>query len=119
MHQAIESARTINRRRHFRRSDCCDVQIQTIDAPLNDSEACSHFCVSHDVSASGIRLVADRPYPPDSKVLLTMECRQNGWTRIVSRVGSVVWTKQAPGAGHCQIGIRFTDVDAPEIEDLI
>ncbi|WP_242482192.1 PilZ domain-containing protein [Thiocystis violacea] len=115
MHQPTQATRTINRRRHSRRTDSCEVQIQTVDAPLTDSDACSHYCLSQDVSASGIRLIADHDYPVRSKLLLTMECREEGWTRITSRVGSVVWTKPDTSGQQCQLGIRFTDVDTPEL----
>lgn len=119
MRQPIQSSRTINRRRHFRREDCCEVQLQTIDAPPDASDACSHNCLSRDVSAGGMRLLADRPYSVDSKVLITMECRENGWTRITSRVGTVVWSKlDAPGT-HCQLGIHFTDIDSSDLEELV
>ena len=93
------------------------MQIQALDAPVSDSDACSHYCLSHDVSASGIRLVADHSYPLDTQVLLTMECRQNGWASIISRVGSVVWARPDESGQRCQLGIRFTDVDEAEVEE--
>ncbi|NEX23201.1 PilZ domain-containing protein [Thiorhodococcus mannitoliphagus] len=118
MHESLRSSRTINRRRYFRRADNCQVQIQSIDAPLSATDACSHYCVSKDVSSGGVRLLADHPYPISAKVLLTMECRENGWTRIISRVGSIVWTKPATTEEHCQLGIQFADVDSPELQAL-
>lgn len=113
---SLESTRTINRRRHFRREDNCEVQIQTVDTPVSDSDACSRHCLSRDISASGVRLHADHAYALGSKVLLTLEFSQNGWTQITSRLGSVVWAKPETSDARCELGIHFADIDAAEIE---
>lgn len=108
---SLESTRTINRRRHFRREDHCAVQIQTVDVQTTDSDACSRYCLSRDISASGIRLHADRCYTAGSKVLLTLESTENGWTQITSRLGSVVWTKLDASGARCELGVHFIDDD--------
>lgn len=115
MHESIRSSRTINRRRYFRRKDSCEVQVQAIDTTQSDVAGCSSACVSSDISPAGMRVLADRTYPVGSRVLLAMECRENGWIRIVSRVGCVVWSKVDATGERCQLGIQFDDVDSPEL----
>ncbi len=86
-----------------------------IDAQLDDSKACSRHCLSHDISASGVRLHADHCYERGSKVLLTLESRQNGWTQITSYTGSVVWAKLEASDTRCELGIHFIDSDDAEL----
>ncbi|NEV64444.1 PilZ domain-containing protein [Thiorhodococcus minor] len=115
MRESVHSSRTINRRRYFRRSDSCEVQVQAIDAAPTEPGGRSSPCISCDISPAGMRVLADRAHPVGSRVLLAMECRENGWIRIISRVGSVVWTKVDATDERCQLGIRFEDVDSPEL----
>ncbi len=116
--QSIQSVRTINRRRHYRESLGCEVQLQAIDTPFSSPGTCSYFCRSCDISASGIGLLADHSYPARTRVLLTMECKENGWTRIISRVGSVMWSQPGQTQNHCQLGIQFSDIDQTAEDDL-
>ncbi|MBK1718460.1 PilZ domain-containing protein [Thiocystis violacea] len=110
-----QSLHAINRRRHHRESMVCEVQLQAIDSAPSNADGGSHFCHSRDISASGARLSADQPYPVNTRVLMTIECKENGWTRITSRAASVVWAESGPSLGSCEIGIQFTE-DAAKVE---
>lgn len=107
----------INRRRHHREPMVCEVQLQAVDAPLHQADGGSHFCRSRDISDSGARLSSNLPYPINTRVLMTIECKEDGWTRITSRLASVVWTEFDPPQGRGELGIAFADLDPPKVEN--
>lgn len=113
--RAKRSNHMLNRRRHHRESMVCEVQVQTMNLSFQEPELGSHFCQSQDISASGVRLLAEHPYPVNTQVLMTLECKEQGWTRITSRVGSVVWSESESDHGQHQFGIQFTDADTDEL----
>ncbi len=98
-----------NRRRHPRVPVGCEVQLQPINTPYNNATGCSFESVSRDISAGGMRIWSDRPYPMNTRLLLAFECEALEWTGITSCVGSVVWIDPHPIEGRCLLGIRFGD----------
>ncbi len=57
-------------------------------------------------------LLARRHYPIHTRVLLTLECEDQGSSLITSRAGWVVWTGPPAEDGRRHIGIAFSEGDA-------
>ncbi|MBK5965677.1 hypothetical protein CCR95_16695 [Thiocystis minor] len=100
-----------NRRLHARVPLGCDVQLQPISTPSASSTKCSYDSISRDISAGGMRIWSDRPYPTQTRLMLAFECDALEWTGITTCVGSVVWVEPDPTAGRCLLGIKFGDTE--------
>ncbi|AFL72532.1 PilZ domain-containing protein [Thiocystis violascens] len=100
-----------NRRQHPRAPLGCEVQLQPINSQLAGTAGCSYDSVSCDISAGGMRIWSDRPYPTKTRLLLAFECDAQGWSGVTSCVGSVVWIDPHPAEGRCLLGIKFGDAE--------
>ncbi|AFL74591.1 PilZ domain-containing protein [Thiocystis violascens] len=93
-----------NRRSDLRVPVRCEVKLQ----PLADTSLIQEGQVQ-DISAGGMQILADRPYPVHSQVLLDFECKELGWGHLTSFLASVMWIDPHPTNGHCRLGVKFSD----------
>lgn len=98
----------INRRNDLRVPVDCEVRLQ----PLSDMEETRRYRV-RDISASGMQILTDRPYPVHSDVRLDFDCKELGWGHLSSFPASVMWVAPHPTNGQCRIGVKFRDSDSP------
>ena len=97
----------LNRRNDLRVPVRCEVELQ----PLTDTEK-NHpdRFISVDLSVGGMQLLADKPYPINSEVMVAFDCKELGWGPF-SCTASVMWVDPHPTNGHCRIGVKFRGVD--------
>ena len=61
-----------------------------------------------DLSASGMRIICNRPEPPELQSIVQLDLRHpEGSLPVKARV---VWIKQGP-TGQCELGLIFEDVN--------
>ena len=106
--------RSVDRRHDERIATECLVQIQPLDAPA-ESGPDLRPCVTHDLSAHGMGVWVDVPYPGWSHLLMSIEQIEGNATRITSLTGSVVRTHPEQTGGRCLLGIRFAEGQVLEL----
>jgi hypothetical protein len=107
------------RRHHPRQPMGAKVQLQPIGTVVSDSVPCSHHSLSRDISASGMRIEADRFYSPDTRLLLAIEQEGVGMLSITLCTGAVVWMDPLPIQGRCMLGIKFGDGDGSSSDPVM
>lgn len=102
----------VNRRRAQRSMMDCLVHLRSRDDPEGGDDRFGHDSIAQDISATGMRVWADRYFPPDSEAVLTFECEKAGVPRAISCVVSIAWADSEPVEGRWQLGVRFGDDEA-------
>jgi hypothetical protein len=96
----------INSRKNERIPLDCALQIQPIQTAVSGTTHCSRESRARDLSESGMQLWSERPYPVQSRVLVSFECEETGETHITTRTAMVMWFKPVDING-CILGVRF------------
>jgi hypothetical protein len=96
------------RRRHPRKPLGGKVQLLSPGAAIPSTVPCSRHSLSHDISATGMRIESDRFYLRNTQLLLSIERESAGRLSITSCAAVVVWANPLPGQGRCMLGIRFS-----------
>ena len=68
---------------------------------------------SRDISMRGIQLRTDHPVPLDSRILLTLEHRDDRWDHVSSCAGTVVWVTPMPDQDAYLLGVRCAGGESP------
>ncbi|WP_276570130.1 PilZ domain-containing protein [Thiocystis violacea] len=109
---AGSAAPDADRRRDPRRSITHGVRLQVID-PSRDITAPSRYqAVSRDISAHGMRILAERTFPANTPIRLAVEDDGHASDELTFHTGSIVWAHPLPGERRCLLGIQFGEGEA-------
>jgi hypothetical protein len=101
------------RRLYPRKALGANVQLRSSGVAVGVAVPCSHHSLSHDISATGMRIESDQFYLPNTRLLISVERESAGMLFITSRVVVVVWAKPLPARDKCLLGIRFSRRNIP------
>lgn len=96
-----------DRRRHPRRSIAYGVRIQVMDPSCDTTAPSRYRAVSRDISARGMRVLAERTFRANTSIRLAVEGDGQGGDDLTFHTGSIVWAHPLPGERRCMLGIQF------------
>ncbi len=101
-----------DRRHHPRRPIAYGVQLQVMDPSRNTTAPSRYQAVARDISADGMRILADRTFPANTPIRLAVEDEEHAGHEPTFHTGSIVWAHPLPGERRCMLGIQFGEGEA-------